>query len=65
MVHFGTWLEPGEAMHVGDIERTDVRGALGAGLRAVRCDVVPRRRGSSAAELVIREYGELEEYLGE
>ena len=58
-------VEPGEAMHVGDIERTDVRGALGAGLRAVRCDVVPRRRGSSAAELVIREYGELEEYLGE
>jgi putative hydrolase of the HAD superfamily len=56
-------VDPGEAMHVGDIERTDVRGALGAGLRAVRCDVVPRRRGSSAAELVIREYGELEEYL--
>jgi putative hydrolase of the HAD superfamily len=56
-------VDPGEAMHVGDIERTDVRGALGAGLRAVRCDVVPRRRGSSAAELVIREYGEFEEYL--
>ena len=52
-----------EAMHIGDIERTDVRGALGAGLRAVRCDVIPRRRGSSAAELVIREYGELVEYL--
>ena len=52
-----------EAMHIGDIERTDVRGALGAGLRAVRCDVMPRRRGSSAAELVIREYGELVEYL--
>jgi putative hydrolase of the HAD superfamily len=52
-----------EALHIGDIERTDVRGALGAGLRAVRCDVIPRRRGSSAAELVIREYGELVEYL--
>jgi putative hydrolase of the HAD superfamily len=54
---------PGDAMHVGDIERTDVAGALSAGLRAVRCDVVPRRRGSSAAELVVREYGELVEYL--
>jgi putative hydrolase of the HAD superfamily len=54
----------GEALHVGDIERTDIRGALAAGLRAVRCDVIPRRRGSSAAELVIREYGELVEYLG-
>lgn len=53
----------GEALHVGDIERTDIRGALAAGLRAVRCDVMPRRRGSSAAELVIREYGELVEYL--
>ena len=52
-----------EAMHIGDIERTDVRGALGAGLRAVRCDIMPRRRSSSAAELVIREYGELVEYL--
>jgi putative hydrolase of the HAD superfamily len=53
----------GEAMHIGDIERTDVRGALGAGLRAARCDVMPRRRGASEAELVFREYGELEEYL--
>jgi putative hydrolase of the HAD superfamily len=53
----------GDALHVGDIERTDIRGALAAGLRAVRCDVIPRRRGSSAAELVIREYGELVEYL--
>ena len=55
---------PGEAMHIGDIERTDVRGALAAGLRAVRCDVIPRRRGASAAVLVIREYGELLVYLG-
>lgn len=58
-------VERHDAMHIGDIERTDVRGALAAGLRAVRCDVMPRRRGSSAAELVIREYGELVEYLGE
>ena len=54
---------PADAMHIGDIERTDVRGALGAGLRAVRCDVMPRRPRSSDAELVIRTYEELAEYL--
>ena len=54
-----------EALHIGDIERTDVRGALNAGLRAARCDVMPRRRGASAAELVFREWGEVVEYLGE
>lgn len=56
-------MAPGEVMHIGDIERTDIRGALAAGLRAVRCDVIPRRRGPSEAELVIREFGELLEYL--
>jgi putative hydrolase of the HAD superfamily len=53
-----------EALHIGDIERTDVRGALGAGLRAIRCDVMPRQRGGSRAEMVFRGYDELEEYLG-
>lgn len=52
-----------ETIHIGDIERTDVRGALNAGLRAARCDVMPRRRGSSAAELVFREWGEMVEYM--
>jgi putative hydrolase of the HAD superfamily len=40
-----------EVMHVGDIERTDIAGALAAGMRAARLDVV-RRQGPSAAELV-------------
>lgn len=42
---------PHEALHVGDIERTDVAGALAMGMRAVRIDVA-RRSGASAAELV-------------
>lgn len=58
-------VEPHEAMHIGDLERTDVAGALAAGLRAVRCDVIPRRRSPSGAELVIRDFGELVEYLKE
>lgn len=55
-------LRPEEVLHVGDLERTDVRGALDAGLRAVRLDVV-RPSGDSAAELVARSYAELVERL--
>jgi putative hydrolase of the HAD superfamily len=57
--------EPHETMHIGDLERTDVAGALAAGLRAVRCDVVQRRRSASRAELVISDYEQLLEYLRE
>jgi FMN phosphatase YigB (HAD superfamily) len=49
-------------MHVGDNERTDVRGALAAGLRAVRLDVA-RTGGPSEAEFVARSYEELTEYV--
>jgi FMN phosphatase YigB (HAD superfamily) len=63
---------PGDVVHVGDNERTDVRGALASGLRAIRLDVV--RPGSwsgfddtsendSAAEFVARSFAELVEYL--
>jgi putative hydrolase of the HAD superfamily len=53
---------PHEIMHVGDNERTDVRGALAAGLRAVRLDVA-RTGGPSEAEFVARSYEELTEYV--
>lgn len=53
---------PDEVLHVGDIERTDVRGALGAGMRAVRLDVV-RNGGPSEAERVATSFPELVEYL--
>jgi FMN phosphatase YigB (HAD superfamily) len=53
---------PGEVIHVGDIERTDVGGALAAGLRAIRLDLV-RPGGPTAAEFVARSHEELVEYL--
>jgi putative hydrolase of the HAD superfamily len=53
---------PSEILHIGDNERTDVRGALAAGFRAVRLDVV-RHGGPSEAEFVARSFEELSEYL--
>ena len=53
---------PHEILHVGDNERTDVRGALAAGFRAVRLDVV-RHGGPSEAEFVARSFEELSQYL--
>ena len=55
-------IEPGEILHIGDNERTDVRGALDAGFRAIRLDV-SRTRGPSEAEFVARSFEELSGYL--
>jgi HAD superfamily hydrolase (TIGR01509 family) len=52
----------GEMLHIGDNERTDVRGALAAGFRAIRLDVV-RDSGPSEAEFVARSFEELTQYL--
>jgi HAD superfamily hydrolase (TIGR01509 family) len=49
---------PGDTLHIGDIERTDVRGALSVGMRAVRLDVL-RDSGTSEAEAVARSYREV------
>ena len=49
-------------LHIGDNERTDVRGALDAGMRAIRVDFV-RQNGPSAAELVASSFDELTDYL--
>ncbi len=51
-----------EVIHIGDNERTDVRGALEAGMRAVRVDF-NGSRGPSAAEFVARSFAELRDYL--
>jgi HAD superfamily hydrolase (TIGR01549 family) len=51
-----------EILHIGDSERTDVRGALSAGFRAVRLDVV-RNGGPSEAEFVARSFEELSAYV--
>jgi putative hydrolase of the HAD superfamily len=53
---------PHEILHIGDNERTDVRGALAAGFRAIRLDVV-RSGGPSEAEFVARSHEQLAEYL--
>ena len=53
---------PAESLHVGDIERTDIVGAIGMGMRAIRCDVV-RSSGSSDAELVATSLPEIADYL--
>lgn len=53
---------PAETLHVGDNERTDIRGALAAGLRAVRVDFV-RQSGPSEAEFVASSFEELTHYL--
>ena len=52
----------GEILHIGDNERTDVRGALAAGFRAIRLDVA-REGGPSEAEFVARNFEELTGYL--
>lgn len=53
---------PHEIIHVGDNERTDVRGALAAGFRAIRLDVV-RQGGPSEGEFVARTFEELTQYI--
>lgn len=55
-------VEPHEIIHVGDNERTDVRGALAAGFRAVRLDVV-RSGGPSEGEFVAKSFEELTRYV--
>lgn len=53
---------PGDIIHIGDNERTDIRGALAAGLRAVRVDIA-RESGPTEAEFVARSHAELADYL--
>jgi putative hydrolase of the HAD superfamily len=55
-------IAPSEMLHIGDIERTDVRGALAAGLRAIRLDIV-RDSGPSAAELVATRWSDVVAHL--
>jgi putative hydrolase of the HAD superfamily len=55
-------MEPADVVHVGDNERTDVEGALAAGMRAVRLDLV-RAGGSTAAEYVATSFDDLVRYL--
>jgi putative hydrolase of the HAD superfamily len=53
---------PGETLHVGDNERTDVGGALAVGMRAIRIDAT-RDGGPSRAERVVTGLRDLADYL--
>ena len=55
-------VDPQDAVHVGDIERTDVAGSLAVGMRAIRLDQA-RPGDSSEAELVATSFAEVVEYL--
>lgn len=57
-------VEPGEALHVGDNERTDIRGALEMGMRAIRIDAV-RDGGPTAGEAIVRSLPALRELLSQ
>ena len=57
-------IAPADIVHIGDNERTDVKGALAAGFRAIRLDVV-RDGGPSEAEFVARSFEDLTLYLQE
>lgn len=46
-------VDAGEVLHVGDNERTDVRGALDMGMRAIRIDTI-RDNGPTQGEAVVR-----------
>jgi putative hydrolase of the HAD superfamily len=55
-------LPAADVVHIGDNERTDVRGALDMGMRAIRVDFV-KQNGPSAAEFVARDFDSLVRYL--
>lgn len=57
-------LDPADALHIGDNERTDVGGALAVGMRAIRVDFL-RSPGSSAAEYVATSFDDLVRYVRE
>ena len=64
----GTGASPAEAFHIGDIERTDVRGAKGAGMKAVlyRGDSEPHKYSeeTTAADATMYHWNEIEEIFG-
>lgn len=55
----GMGVEAARAMHVGDTPRTDIAGALGVGMRAVRFAAANDVDEPPAADAVIRDHTEL------
>jgi len=58
-------VRPGEAAHVGDIQRTDVAGAQAAGMAAVHfIGANNADAGRSTADVVVRHFDDLPQALG-
>jgi putative hydrolase of the HAD superfamily len=59
--------QPAEAVHIGDIERTDIRGAKAIGMKAIlyQGDTDPHKYAeeSTVADAVMRHWGEIEGIL--
>ena len=56
--------EPVEAVHIGDIFRTDIVGAKNAGMKAIRfCGFNRSERNDSLSDAVVDDYRELEEVV--
>lgn len=60
----GLGSRPREALHVGDTPRTDIAGALGVGMYAVRFAGVNDHAEPPQPHAVIRDHRELREFLG-
>ena len=57
-------VEPAEAVHIGDIFRTDIVGAKNAGMKAIRfCGFNRSERNDTLSDAVVDDYRELEEAI--
>ncbi len=62
LAHLG--VEPAEAVHIGDIFRTDIVGAKNAGMKAIRfCGFNRSERNDTLSDAVVDDYRELEEAI--
>lgn len=63
------YAHPHEAVHIGDIERTDIRGAKQAGMKAIlyKGDSTPHKYAEEGtiADAVMEDWGEIEGVIGE
>lgn len=60
---------PSDALHIGDIERTDIEGAVGAGMKAIRFDGDPtsplskNKTNTSKANFIAKNWQDISTYI--
>jgi putative hydrolase of the HAD superfamily len=59
----GLGVQPGQAVHVGDIPRTDIAGAKALGMTTIRCAGAGDNAEPPAADFVIRDHREIPDIL--